>query len=92
MKIFKMNDYDWWMDVDLESAEINYLKYLAEITDPCADDFKDAVELTEEELDNHRFYKDDDYRDNEDGNPKCSFREHMEELKQVPQFFASTEY
>jgi len=86
MKIFKMNEYDWWMDIDLESAKDNYTKHHLEIDDIESLDIESAKELTYDELDKLRFIKD------EDDNPECSFREHMNELDQTPQFFASTEY
>ena len=82
MKVFKMNEYDWWMDNNLESAKENYTDFC----DCYTEDVEDARELTDEELDRLRFVKD------EDGNPECSFREHMNELDQIPHFFASTEY
>jgi len=90
MKIFRMNDYDWWMDIGLESAKKNYMEHTE--NDDESDCIDKARELTEEELDSSRFYKDGDCRDDENGDPKCSFRERMNELDQIPQFFASTEY
>ena len=81
MKIFKMNDCDWWMDTDLESAKKNYIVFVE--AEP--ESVEDAREMTEEELDNHVFHPDDDI-----GEP-CSFRERFEEQDLVPQFFASTE-
>jgi len=85
MKIFKMNDYDWWMDIDLESAKDNYTKHHLEIDDLENLDIDSAVELTVEELDGHMFM-------DEEGLHKCSFREEMESMDQIPRFFASTEY
>jgi hypothetical protein len=85
MKIFKMNEYDWWMDIDLESAKKNCTKYCEEIdTDPA--DVKKAYELTDVDLDVMSFIADGD------NGPKCTFREQMNRMDQVPQFFASTEY
>lgn len=85
MKVFRMNDCDWWMDTDLEAAKKNYLGFLE--TEPEA--VEDAREMTNEEMDNHTYYVEDNY-----GMlyPKYTFREHMNSIDQKSQFFASTEY
>ncbi len=88
MKIFKMDDYDCWMDIDLESAKKNYWNYLLKIIKPGELDIVEARELSELEMDSFIFY----YGCCEDDIKSCTFREHMNELEQVPQFFASTEY
>ena len=84
MQIFKMNDCDWWMDINLESAKEHYMAEVGADDDSVVD----ARELEDKELDDHRFY----ITDGQVSAEWISFRERMMDLPQVPQFFASTEY
>lgn len=83
LKIFKMNDYDWWIDTDLESAKINYLEF-AEVE---PEDVKDAIEISDDKLDILKYYLSEDRQ-----SEYITFREQINLIDQVPQFFASTEY
>lgn len=82
LKVYKMNDCDWWMDTDLEAAKKHYLEFVCDNEDS----LDNPRELTESELDTLIFKPDEDDR------PECTFREWMSILDQKPQFFASTEY
>ena len=86
MKVFAMNDCDWWAAETLEAAKAAYLKEtgLEEADDP----FDDPHELTPEEMDRLRFHsKDWAVR---------SFQEQLDWMiasgQDFPAFFASTEY
>lgn len=85
MKVFKMNDCDWWMDTDLETAKKNYLGFVE--TEP--ESVEDAREMTDDELDNTRFIN----RDEEFNRlfPKYTFRDHVDSIEHTSHFFASTE-
>ena len=85
MKIFKMNDYDWWMDTDIESAKKNYLDEYG--YDVMKDELK-IKELTEHELDHLKYI----ITDGRVSSESITFRERMNEIDQIPQIFASTEY
>lgn len=85
MKIFKMNDCDWWMAPTLEEAVADIKEYYG------VDEFdfteNEPRELTEEEMDRIMFR-------GEDGEPVHSFREELRqrvELGQGTQMFGSTE-
>lgn len=82
MKIFKMNDCDWWMAETIEQAVADYKAFGSIL------DIGDVRELTDEELDRMR------YVDCETGS-KMTFRQHMNELVgagKASEFFATTEY
>jgi hypothetical protein len=86
MKIFSMNDCDWYVGESLEACKTSYLEV--------CEDVEDAYELTDEELDTTFFY-DMDEDENMLGT-KRTFREQLAieiaEGGEFPRFFASTEY
>jgi hypothetical protein len=104
VKIFQLNDWDWWAGYDLESVKAAYLKELG-FTDPwdIENAFDDPHELSDEELDRLKFVDGDDPI-NEDGTPggTRTFREQLNRIiaerdasldaAYFPCFFASTEY
>jgi hypothetical protein len=85
MKVFAMNDFDWWAAETLEEAKLGYLKErgMEEADGP----FDDPHELDEEAMNHFQFNEDDGKR---------SFREQLERMvssgQKFPAFFASTEY
>jgi len=86
MKVFNMNDCDWFMARSLEEAIYEYKKYLkSQDMDDEPEYWEDAVELTEEEMDRLK------YRD-EDLPEAVTFREALAMRGSEPEFFASTEY
>lgn len=89
MKIYKLNDCDWWVGPTLQACIDDYI---AECGDPEAID--DPSELTDEELDTLQF-TDTDEEDTPIGK-KRSFREQLAiEIEQggtFPRLFATTEF
>ena len=86
LKIFKMNEYDWWVDYDLKSAIGNYSKYGKEEILLDDDDIKvgEARQITVDELNTLLF---DDVGEGR----KVTFRDALQGIDK-PQFFASTEW
>jgi hypothetical protein len=85
MKIFKLNDCDWWAGEDLESVKSAYIEEVGGDVDD------DARELTEAEMDSLDFVDElPDYGEHR------TFREQLRRMidsgAQFPCFFASTEY
>ncbi len=83
-----MNDCDWILAEDIESAK----KYYIELTEIPADEaFCDEGQVPDELLDTIRFYLSDDWRNG----PWITFRDRMREMMidgcDVPCFFATTE-
>lgn len=90
MKIFQINDCDWWIGDSLDSCIADYLGY----TDDSSSVSHDAHELSDAELDSLVFTDCD-----EDERPtgiKRSFREQLaieiEAGGKFPRMFASTEF
>ena len=86
LKIFQMNECDWWMDVSLVEAKKNYPKFIDH--GDIEDILDNPYELTEKEL------KDLKYFDVE-LETRCSFLEELQRRQSIsdgPEFFASTEY
>ena len=86
MKVFAINEVDWWAAETLEEAKSDYLKErgMEEADEP----FDDPHELDAEAMDRFRFHDDD--------GTTISFREQLEIMvasgREFPAFFASTEY
>ena len=85
LRVFRMNDCDWWVATTLEEAEADFKKE----TGIDADD--DARELTDQEMETHQFYADGDRTES------IPFSEQLEILiakegEKFPQLFASTEF
>jgi hypothetical protein len=83
MKIFVLNDCDWWVAETLEQAKESYKLETGEDSDD------DARELTEEEMDHHIITSEDGV--------KRTFREELRLRTEdgtlfPPTLFASTEY
>lgn len=89
MKIFAMNDCDWWIGESLEACKADYIE---ECGDPSA--VEDAYELTDEALDHLQFTDTDE--DDAPIGTKRSFREQLaielEQGGQFPRLFATTEF
>jgi hypothetical protein len=97
VKVFQLNDFDWWAGYDLESVKAAYLADMGlkptDHPDDLEDQFDNPHELTEEELDRFKFI----YVDREEGDPEeAPFRERLNEVialgHEFPCFFASTEW
>lgn len=89
MKIYRMNECDWWIGESLEACKDDYAR---EYGDPDAAD--DARELTDEELDRLMF-RDDEGEDSAGFPQRRSFREQLaieiDDGGTFPRLFASTE-
>lgn len=89
MKIFRMNDCDWWIGESIEACKADYIK---ECGDP--EYVEDAEELADWELDALRFTVTDE-DDVPDGTTR-TFREQLAlEIAKggtFPRMFASTEH
>ena len=89
MKVFKLNDLDWWAGDDLESVKA---AYMAETGMDAAEAFDDPRECTEQEMRENEFYQ------GEPGAPETtvSFAQQLENMigqKVVtPCVFAVSEY
>lgn len=90
MKIFQMNDCDWWIGESLVACIDDYVANYSEIESID----EDAHELTDEELDKLIFTDCDE--DERPSGIKRTFREQLEiEVTSggvFPRMFASTEY
>ena len=85
LRVFRLNDYEWWMAPTLEEAIAKAMAVFSLRADEVADD--GARELTDEELDRFIFVDDNDNR--------RTFREELERRVAAgdeADFFASTEY
>jgi hypothetical protein len=85
LKVFQMNDYDWWADYSKEEAKNNYIKWSMEQGGIPFEDIEiDICELSGEMMDKFKYV-------DEDENTEITF---TEELRRNPKpgFFASTEH
>lgn len=86
IKIFAINDCDWWAGYDLESCIVAAMSETGMARDELLG-WGEAHELTDEEMDTLKFVDDD--------GQQSTFREHLELSFRrdgaVPYFFASTE-
>lgn len=85
LKVFRINDCDWWMDTDLESAKDNYLKFTG------FDDgtIENPYEMDESQLKSYKYVQEDFH------GVECSFLEELQRRQSVsdqPGFFGSTEF
>lgn len=90
MKVFEINDCDWWIGESLESCIQDYRDNVDD--DPICTE--DARELTDEELDTLKFTVCDE--NERPTGEKITFREQLaieiSEGGEFPRMFASTEY
>ena len=93
MKIFKLNDCDWYAAEDMESAIQQIMHDTGNTREDCVD--YSAHELTDEEMDRLRFM-DDREGDPESAGTSRSFREQLalmvERGETFPCPFATTEF
>lgn len=94
MKIFKLNDCDWWAGEDLEQTIATAMHDMNIPREDVIDDY--MHELTDEELDRLRFVDDSYNYDEDDPKHSRSFREQLalmvERGDSFPCLFASTEF
>jgi len=88
-KVYKMNECDWWCDYSVQKAKKNYVEFVG--TDSDTQDWKKypPEELTEKELNKYKF------KPEEPEAATISFKEELQKRidnKDVPSFFASTEF
>ena len=86
LKIFKMNDCDWWMDKTLDEAKKNFLEFCCVDADEA---LENPCELTSEQMDNHEFCPDENYK------KSYPFKHELQRRQSIsskPEFFASTEF
>lgn len=90
VKVFRLNDYEWYAAETLESATGEALRVTGVSPDEAADEF--AGELTEEEMDRLIFY---DNMEDQEASETRTFREQLDRLidagTEFPVFFAGTE-
>jgi hypothetical protein len=90
MKVVSVNDYEWWAGESVEAC----VKAAMEISGCPAEEFEDAYELDDEQLDRLQF-QDGDENEQPVGTPR-SFRAQLAivvaEGGNFPQLFACTEY
>lgn len=86
IKVFQLNDYEWWAGESLESVVEYYENNVTNDPDEM-EELKDAYELSDEALDTLIF-------NDEDGSQK-TFRQELEncikEKQEFPCFFATSE-
>lgn len=82
IKLFKMNDYDWWAARSIEEAVQDYKTFCGE------DGIKNPHELSEEEM-NRLIFKDDD---GESRTFNEQLKKEIDRGAEFPCMFASTEY
>ena len=89
IKIFQMDECDWWAGESLAACTADYIEQLG--SDETLDD---PHELSDEDID-RLIFTEDDGRSLRNGTQK-PFRQKLEEMVkegcQFPQMFASTEY
>lgn len=86
LKVFRMNDCDWWMDVDLESAKKNYPEFVG--VGP-ADALDNPYEMNKSQLKSYKYVSEDFF------GVEYSFLEELQRRQSIsnkPGFFASTEF
>lgn len=84
-RVYKLNDCDWWVARTLEEAKASWQETCG--PDEC-EEFEDAYELTDEDMDRLKITDHDDPK-----SPRLTFREYLEQMKPTrPDMFASTEY
>ncbi len=86
LKVFRMNDCDWWMDTDLKSAKENYPKFVE--VGP-ADVLDNPYEMNESQLKSYKYVSEDFF------GVEYSFLEELQRRQSIsnePDFFASTEF
>lgn len=92
MRVFRMNDCDWWMARTLEDAKASYQETLGPVHEEEA--FNDPRELTDAELDRLMFC-DVDEHDRPMKKTRRTFREELQRRIDagvtVAEMFASTE-
>ena len=94
IKVFHMDDIDWWAGRTLESTKRAYLAETGLSADEAFEEFE-PYELPDTELDRLKFI-DEDRRNAEGKMVKFTFREHLlimiTEGEKFPCFFASSEW
>lgn len=96
IKVFAMNDCDWYAARSLDEAKASYARTVHSDNYDVAEDkdgiFDDPYELTAEQMDRLRFWGDAD----EPSKTPITFREQLSKMvadgDSFPCFFASTEY
>lgn len=90
IKIFSLNEFDWWAGADLESVKNAYLEETGLDAEEAFED-DTPEELSDADLDRLRFHYDLD-----DRSKTISFREQLEDMVRsgmsFPCFFGSTEF
>lgn len=87
LKVFKMNDYDWFADYSKEEAIIHYKETMG-TTD---DEIDEVEELSKMELKEQRLVFVDEPKGKDGKHPSVSFYKFLKGMKR-PDIFASTEY
>ncbi len=90
IKVFKVNDYEWWAGADLESTRVAYKEHTG--IDPDSDEgFDHPRELSAEELEKKTIHFDEGEQPDQ-----STFKEYLDELiakdHEFPCYFAGTEY
>ena len=84
MRVFKVNDCDWWMASTAEQAKSAAIEFYGD------EDMVDEVEeLTDEQLNSHTFHDEDDETTR---TFEAQLLKRIKEGATKPEMFASTEY
>jgi len=85
LKVYKINDCDWWCDYSLEEAMNHYREELGYTSEDDEFIFDDPHELTDDELNKYQFVDDNEEK------TISSFNDELFKRTEFG-FFASTEY
>lgn len=90
MKVFKVNDYEWWAGADLDSIRTAYEQHTGIAADS-DEGFDNPRELSDEELQKKTIHFDEGEQPDH-----STFKEYLDELiaksHEFPCYFAGTEY
>jgi hypothetical protein len=84
MRVFKVNDCDWWMAETAEQAKLAAIEFYGD-----EDMVEEVEELTDEQMNSHTFYDEDDETTR---TFEAQLLKRIKEGATEPEMFASTEY
>lgn len=93
MKIFAINDCEWWMAGTLEEALAGYAEMMGKTLPELREDYDvcEAHEIAPEDYDRLHFVDEGFDKGDENSELRRTFREEMNRREQRSQYFATTE-